>query len=233
MAWLFVPGLEDSSSESPSPSETGIEVCVSLSGTLSPRRLSWHGWKRRSWIRHLYGTISRRFVADRGADSWISSLRDTRASRSASQESDAAERILATCGRMSRGSSPPSSPDLFSSRTLPAICPSGLTRYPRHFKAWATGSLREYSARRRWVLRIDASDCSSWPTPLEDNANNAGSRASVSVFSVSSQTAKANMPLSLSRQHVPHSRNAFSSTSVSEPVVNVTPFDSSSVRICL
>lgn len=178
MAWLFVPGLEDSSSESPSPSETGIEVCVSLSGTLSPRRLSWQGWKRRSWIRHLYGTISRRFVANRGADSWISSLRDTRASRSASQESAAAERILATCGRMSRGSSPTSNPDLFSSRTLSAICPSGLTRYPRHFKAWATASLREYSARRRWVLRIDASDCSSWPTPLEDNANNAGSRAS-------------------------------------------------------
>lgn len=82
MAWLYVPGLEVSNSESRELFADGIELFATSSGKHSPRRASWLGWKTRPWIRLLSGTISQPSMAERGVESWISSLRGSRASQS-------------------------------------------------------------------------------------------------------------------------------------------------------
>lgn len=82
MAWLYVPGREGSSLDSVSPSPD-TELWVTSSGKALQRQLSWRGWKTRPWIRRLFGTISDPSTAARGVESWISSLRVFRVSRSA------------------------------------------------------------------------------------------------------------------------------------------------------
>lgn len=100
MAWLYVPGLEASNSVSNSSSARNTELWVTSSGKPMRRLLSCRAWKTRPWIRLLYGTISKPSRAARGAASWISSLRDSRASpprrRAARKESG----ILVGYGRM-------------------------------------------------------------------------------------------------------------------------------------
>lgn len=79
MGWLYVQGLADSNSASLSPSAATTAPCVSLSGTLSPRPLSWRGWKTRPWIALLFGTTSPLSKVESGMVSWILSLRVSRA----------------------------------------------------------------------------------------------------------------------------------------------------------
>lgn len=88
MGWLYVPGSEDSSSDSDSPVD-GIGAWVTSSGTPSLRPASWPGWKRRPWIARLSGTISRPSTASRIADLLISSARAFHVSPSATPESSA------------------------------------------------------------------------------------------------------------------------------------------------
>jgi hypothetical protein len=81
MTWLYTPYTcapvtEDSSSHF----DPGTyEPYVTLSGTPTRRPLSWHGWKRRPWIKRLSGTISQPSTADRGVAAWISSLEGSHA----------------------------------------------------------------------------------------------------------------------------------------------------------
>ena len=79
MGWLYVPGLEDSSSECElRPAGTSV-WCATSSGTPTLRPLSWHGWRTRPWIGRLSGTILRPSTAALGVVSWIASLRGCRA----------------------------------------------------------------------------------------------------------------------------------------------------------
>ena len=77
----FAPGTGALSLPSATP-ESLPEPCVTLSGMPTRRPLSWHGWKRRDWIRLLSGTMSRHSTASLGVESWISSLRDSHVSPS-------------------------------------------------------------------------------------------------------------------------------------------------------
>lgn len=109
--WLYVPSTdsrsapasEGSTSESSSPSPD-IELSVTSSGKPTPRPISWRGWKRRPWLRLLYGTISNPSMAAHGVESWISSLAASRAHPSALPASDSAPMIRAGSGRTSSGS---------------------------------------------------------------------------------------------------------------------------------
>ncbi len=79
--WLYVPNLpsspsapESAASTSPSTSPSEPELCVSLSGKVTQRLLSWRGWKARPCIAHLSGVTLQPLTAVRGVGEWILSL---------------------------------------------------------------------------------------------------------------------------------------------------------------
>jgi len=180
MAWLYLPGTEASSSESTPPSEA-VVPWVTLSGKAMQRPLSWRGWENRPYIRLLSGTTLPPSTAARGAESWISSLRASRANPSAWQERGEARPTSAGSGttlsesfaRFSHdGSLVKTSLDLFLLDSTPFCDPlpaSGMM---------LSGELFELS---RWEPLIDASGSSSspsdgtaWTTPA---ASEVGSRS--------------------------------------------------------
>ena len=85
MGWLFVPGAADLKPRCTS-SLQDIAPFVLSKGKLTPQPPLWSGWKKRKWARVLCGMTLPPSTLARGVDSWISSLRDTRASHSATPE---------------------------------------------------------------------------------------------------------------------------------------------------
>ena len=171
MAWLFVPGLVGSNSGSTSPNPD-IELWVSLSGKHEQRPLSWRGWRTRRWVKLLSGTTLAPSTADAGVDAWISSLRASRASRSASPDSNGESRTSATSGRPSPGSLAAYALSGYCSKTSrvwqqPSLLMDEAPSKPSTttFAEWVTRSRGTSSQRQRWGRRIFANDSSSWPTP--------------------------------------------------------------------
>jgi len=163
MAWLYVPGLADSNLDSGSPSETPTAPWVTLSGKPSQRPFSWRGWRTRRWIERLYGTMLRPSMAQRGAESWISSLRDTRANRSASQDSGAEQETSGTSGPTSLASSASANPYKCSWRTSADTSGLAFGKLQRSYEEWATTLRRVCLRRRRLVRRTEESDYLRWP----------------------------------------------------------------------
>ncbi len=149
-----------------------IEPCAMSSETVSPRPLSWRGWRTRPWLRLLSGTICDPSTAERGAERFISSLPDIPASRSRSLGYAAARTTPATYGRRSRASSRRSARNGASSKTSPAISPSASRTSPETFKEWATGLQRVSYQRRKSAGRIPAKGCSFWATPTFKGSGN-------------------------------------------------------------
>ena len=174
MAWLFVPGLVGSNSGSTSPNPD-IELWVSLSGKHEQRPLSWRGWRTRRWVKLLSGTTLAPSTADAGVDAWISSLRASRASRSASPDSNGESRTSATCGRTLPGSLARYALRGYCSKTSPVSQQPSLLmdeapskRSATTFKSWVSRSRGMSSQRQRWGQAIFASESSlpgDWPTP--------------------------------------------------------------------
>lgn len=177
MSYLYVPGSGDSTSELSSQQAEMLARSVTWRGKLMRQQFWSRAWKKHSWLRRLSGVTSPPSTVRSGVESLISSLRATRVSRSLPLVSVLELMTHGTSGPTSHGLSESAELGLFSSRTSPAICPSGSTRSAATFKAWATGLRRVYSARRKSAQAIAESGCSSWPTPTEDNANNAGGPA--------------------------------------------------------
>lgn len=95
MTWLHVPStslasvpVPEASNSDSMPPNPEPELYVTLSGKPTPRPVSWRGWKTRPWITRLFGTTLPPSTLQRGVDSWISSLRETRASQTASPARD-------------------------------------------------------------------------------------------------------------------------------------------------
>lgn len=102
MAWLYVPGTEGLKPPCTSYCPD-IELFVLSNGKPTPQPPSWSGWKKRDWARVLCGMTLPPSTLTRGVDSWISSLRDTRASRSVTPEKVFAKMTHAICGLTSTG----------------------------------------------------------------------------------------------------------------------------------
>ena len=180
MAWLFVPGLVGSNSGSTSPNPD-IELWVSLSGKHEQRPLSWRGWRTRRWVKLLSGTTLAPSTADAGVDAWISSLRASRASRSASPDSNGESRTSATCGRTLPGSLARYALRGYCSKTSPVSQQPSLLmdeapskRSATTFKSWVSRSRGMSSQRQRWGQAIFASESSLWPTPRAEDTETTG-----------------------------------------------------------
>lgn len=174
MTWLYVPSLstdsryapgwEDWNSESSSPCPA-TELCVTSSGKPMLRPYSWRGWKTRPWIKRLFGTISNPSMAERGVESWISSLRASRASPTPSPASRKDMPTTEPCGPSSSESWASVDPPWSSSRTS-QLSLGGFESPESDYVSWVTRSKsRSSSLRRTLAHRISASACSSWPTP--------------------------------------------------------------------
>ena len=167
MAWLYVPGLEDSSSECELRPEDVTGLWVTLSGKPTQRPLSWRAWKTRPWIARLSGTILRPSMARHGAVSWIVSLWASRASPTASSGRSAAMLMSAPCGLSSSASSPNPNLELFSARTS---APFSSTSGPSgsDYERWATCSHQlSFTPPRKSVdLTADPVSFSLLPTPI-------------------------------------------------------------------
>lgn len=120
MAWLYVPDMEELTSDSRLHSETDTALYVTLSGKPSARLLSWRGWKTRPWIRLLSGTIFSHSTAARGVESWISSLRGSLVSPGQSPELSEEPTTNAGYGLILCGSFAKWDPDLSCWKTYQA-----------------------------------------------------------------------------------------------------------------
>lgn len=167
--WLFVPcqyAAESAgltlASDSPTPE---YEPFVTLSGKATQRPLSWHGWRNRSWISLLSGTISQPSQAIGSAADWISSLGESPVSHTLPPAKASESETSATSGAQCVGFFAKRDAQLCSWRTWEPLFPED----SREFSGtWPTsGTLRNGTCSRadNWEPRTNAADCSSWPTP--------------------------------------------------------------------
>jgi len=168
MAWLYLPGVEDSNSDSPLRSELITEQSPTLKGKQRPLRSWLRTWNAGGWIKHLSGMTLEPSQAMSLAHSWITSTlsqQDSLASRGQSQET---EREPMT----SDGSGPSSldwfaryDPEASSWRTSQVSFMEELNTFS---ETWPrSGSLRngQVSERQTLVHHTEESESSSWATP--------------------------------------------------------------------
>lgn len=168
-AWDSAPASEGSSSELSSPSPD-TELCVSSSGTVSPQPLSWRGWKRRPWVKRLFGTISDPLRAARGVAAWISSLPGSPASPSPSPESSEGPRTIGGSGRTSSASLGRFNPDGSFSKTSLDLFDTDSSPSSVDLPNWGTMRCGVVSAQKELDAPIGAIGSSSspggaWTTP--------------------------------------------------------------------
>lgn len=180
MTWLYVPSTSSESAPEPGPLSLASEspsaermASLTWRGKPAPPPLWSQVWRRGGFIRRLSGLISEPSTLDHGVASWISSLRATRASPTASPE---IEREPRTIDSLSTSSSAlPTSAGLIVScaRTSRGTRTGNSRPSSRHWKDWATALLRESSQRQNVASSMMASgsgpsiaapDSSSWPT---------------------------------------------------------------------
>jgi hypothetical protein len=171
----------------------GPELFVTLSGKPSARPLWWRGWRRRSWIARLFGTISRPLTAARGAEKWILSLPGSPASRTALRAGARAAKMSAGCGRRSTGSFARWDAVSCSWKTCQTSLIPGLNRFSGPWPKAGSMHSGAAIARRKSEPATNGSGCSSWlieakwPTAMAADADkqSAGNRGGDSLYQVS------------------------------------------------
>ena len=165
MSWLYVPGSAGSNSGSRSPSPRRASSLTSK-GKPTPPRLWSRRWKQARWLRLLSGVTSARSTLDRGAASFIASLRASLASRTAAPGSGRATATGARSGPSWYASWLSANRRSFSSRTFPTSC-TGPSLFGETFEGWASVGLRRCFKRPRTSARptTASGSISSLPTP--------------------------------------------------------------------
>jgi len=129
---------------------------------------SWlRQWKRVPWMKRLYGRTCDPSTAARGVESWIRSLRDTRASHSAKPAVAVDQMILGTYGHTSIGSLAKLNPASSSSKTCPTTSASDFKKSSKSFTKWITGLRQDCLQRQRLAQARGGNgfSYSRWPTP--------------------------------------------------------------------
>ena len=173
MAWLYLPEVEDSNSDSPLRSELITDQSPTLKGSVRPLRSWLRTWKEGGWIRLLSGMTLQPSQAMSLAHSWITSTllqQDSPASRGQSQET---EKEL----KMNDGSGPTSSdwfarydPEASSWRTSQVSFMEELNTFS---ETWPrSGSMRNGQVFEHQTLArpIVESGSLSWASPVAADA---------------------------------------------------------------
>ncbi len=162
----FAPAAQDSTWDCNSLSEA---FARSLMWNMKPLpSKSWlRQWKRVAWMKRLFSRTCGPSTAARGVESWIRSLRATRASRSAKPAAAVDGMILATYGRTSVASLARLNPASCFSKTCPTISASDSQKSSKPFEEWIT-RLRQDCLRRQKLAQARGGSgfsFSRWPTP--------------------------------------------------------------------
>ena len=170
--WLYVPQQFCPSAPEPADSTSdsewlfrAAESSLTWNGKPSLSRYWKQRWRTASWTRRLFGAISPPSTASPGVESWIASLRESRASHTPRPVSGSVPTTNETSGRPRPGSLVKSSPVSSSWSRLREDYGITSTESGQSFEQWASSLRRDYSQRKRSALPTDAGDSSSWPTP--------------------------------------------------------------------
>mgnify|MGYP007046361332 CR=1 FL=1 len=127
---------------------------------------SWQrAWKKDLWIQHLCGRISKVLTAQIGVEQWISSLRDTPASPSATPANEKAQTTLGTSGLTLRESSEKPNQGLLFSKTCKDTSPKGSEKSSRRLPNWGSMQSGVYTAQPKPAFPTAGTGSLSWPTP--------------------------------------------------------------------
>ena len=178
--WIYIPSTLCRSAQESEASTSDLNLqqterlarSVSLNGKLS-RPQSWRrAWKKKPWLRVLSGATLEPSTASRGVESWISSLADIRASRSAPPESVLERTMLATYGQRSLESLKRRNAASSSSRMSQVISHWDSPKFSEIWKEWVSDIRQACLRRRKSAQVIDANEClfsvsetSEWATP--------------------------------------------------------------------
>jgi hypothetical protein len=178
--WLYVPttsrSLKSPLARGCSPRQLSLlsprsecvpEPSATVSGTPQRRPLLWRGWKTRPYIRLLSGMTLGHWIANRGVERLICSVRAIRASRSRRPASDLATAILATFGQQSVERLRELNPASCSWRTWTRMSDLAEEKSFGICKGLATWLRRDCSRRLNAARATRENGCSSseWQTP--------------------------------------------------------------------
>lgn len=162
----FLPSAQESgalSSGSESPDQVLAQSVWSRGKPTQPR--FWRRvWKTGRFTRLRYGATLPPSTLSRGVESWIASLRATRASPTATPERSAAPTTPDGFSTTFSGSSRACGLRVYSARTSRGTPTDRSATSRRHWSEWVTALRQEYSQRKRYVSITDENDFSSWPT---------------------------------------------------------------------
>lgn len=127
-------------------------------------------WKKKSWIRHLFGQISNPSMANRGVEKWISSLADIHASRFQLQEKNSGIETPDISGLMCGELFPRLNQCSVSLKMSVDIYSWASNKSTMTYKDWVTKLRQACSQRKKSVLRIAVSGSLSWPTVMMADA---------------------------------------------------------------
>jgi len=170
--WLYLPStcFPCAPASEASTSESAL-LCQRLARSVSWReKLSQPPvWRRRlrtvPWMRHLSGPTYSRLTVALGAESWIASVRASRASHTQSPADAKATPTSGHCGPNSSASWTRCDLPWSSSKTSLTL-PGIFDPSENDFQAWVIESKdRSISLRRMLALHRNANGSSYWPTP--------------------------------------------------------------------
>jgi hypothetical protein len=184
MSYLFVPGTEESTSDCGSRCRL-LARSVGWRGKLRPAK-SWSAACRKGgWIQRLFGQMPRPSRASRGVESWIASLRESRANLGAPPESARGSRTNGTLAKSWSAWLTKWDQDSFSWRTSPGLFDSA----PPTFSGdWPTsGTMRSGACfplpESAPLIEGNESSCwpigEAWPTPdagMRGGTNSGGAK---------------------------------------------------------
>ena len=128
-------------------------------------------WKAVSWMRLLSGLTYEPLTLKDGAESWIASLRATRANRSPWRAKDLATKTLGTFGPKCGESLRSLHPRYASLRTSQGTLDWGSKKSDQTYSEWITELKAYSSALRTWARPTEGSESFLWPTARGSSAN--------------------------------------------------------------
>lgn len=165
MSWLYVPGLAGSPSDSEKRFPRFEPSATWRGKPMRPQ--SWSGrCKRNGWIELLSGLTCEPSTLAFGVEAWISSLRASRASLTASQGSVEAMKTTGGSSTTSHASFAKRDHATSSWRMCPGLYPQGSIEFSARWPASGTMRNGACSARPKSERTTSGSGCSSLlPTP--------------------------------------------------------------------
>jgi hypothetical protein len=171
--WIYIPSefypsaqeLGESNLDLSWQSQMLEQSVMSKSKPLRAR--SWqNAWKKKDWIKHLFGQILKPSMASRGVELWIASLVDIPVSHLVLLEKSLAIKTQDISGQISKDSFKKSSHQSASLKMFPTIYELDLKKSQMTYDNWVIKLRQACLQRKKLVLLTKEKDYLSWPTGI-------------------------------------------------------------------